>query len=174
MTMEYHYTTYRSPIGAIHLLAGSKGLKAVGLNQSFDDFRQEYARRAPGDWKKTKPEDDQILGQAVTALEAYFKLGTPLPAKFPLEMEGTSFQIKVWQALLKIPQGQTSSYGQIAGQIGHPKAARAVGSACGSNPLSLFVPCHRVVGGNGSLCGFGGGLNIKALLLKKEGIEVGN
>jgi methylated-DNA-[protein]-cysteine S-methyltransferase len=165
--MNYHYTTYRSPFGEIHLLAGSKGLRAVGLAQSLQDFKADNMRRAPGEWVKVRPAEHPILNQAVRALDTYFKQGQALH-DVPLELQGTPFQIQVWKALGKIPYGKTSSYGQIAAKVGKSKAARAVGTACGANPLALFVPCHRVVGGNGGLCGFGGGLDMKRNLLDLE------
>ena len=86
----------------------------------------------------------------------------------PIHMKGTDFQKKVWQALLEIPYGETRSYGEIAARIGCPKGARAVGQACNRNPIMIIVPCHRVIGGNGRLVGFGGGLDIKEKLLTLE------
>ncbi len=88
----------------------------------------------------------------------------------PLEPSGTPFQMKVWQALLTIPYGKTKSYGEIAAQIGNPKASRAVGMANNKNPIAVFIPCHRVIGANGSMVGFGGGLHNKELLLRTEGL----
>ena len=88
----------------------------------------------------------------------------------PLRLVGTAFQLSVWQALKKIPYGRTRSYREIARSIGRPTATRAVGAANGQNPLPIFVPCHRVIGSNGSLTGFGGGLDVKLALLRLEGV----
>lgn len=110
------------------------------------------------------------LARAAAALRAYASGGTGrrLP---PLDLDGTPFQRSVWKRLCAIPAGKTISYGAIAASIGRPKAARAVGAAVGSNPVPILVPCHRVVGGNGSLTGFGLGLPMKRALLIHEGIE---
>jgi methylated-DNA-[protein]-cysteine S-methyltransferase len=168
--MEFHYTAYRSPLGEIHLLASSKGLRALGMRQSYPDFWQENQRIAKGEWVHVKSEKDPILSQAVDALDAYFKKGRSLPTNFPLDLQGTLFQVKVWKALLKIPFGKTYSYGQVAAKVGKPSAARAVGGACRCNPVALFVPCHRVIAGDGNLTGFGGGgVEIKRKLLTLEG-----
>jgi methylated-DNA-[protein]-cysteine S-methyltransferase len=140
------------------------------LNRTYHDFYLGNMRRSGGDWIKVKPEAHPVLKQAVQALEVYFEEGRPLPTDIPLDLEGTPFQLQVWKALRKIPFGKTNSYGQVAAKIGRPKSPRAVGAACGSNPVSLFVPCHRVVASNGSLCGFGGGLDVKQSLLEHEGI----
>nr|WP_273702385.1 methylated-DNA--[protein]-cysteine S-methyltransferase [Tepidanaerobacter syntrophicus] len=88
-----------------------------------------------------------------------------------MDLKGTDFQISVWEALLNIPYGTTKTYSQVAAEIGRPKATRAVGGAIGANPVSIVVPCHRVIGKDGSLTGFGGGLEIKKKLLKLEGIS---
>ncbi len=167
--MEYRYTVFPSPFGNIHLLAGDEGLVAVGLNQTYADFLKQNQNRAPGEWKKAAPEEDEVLARATRSLHGYFHGGLPLSNDIPLAMAGTPFQLRVWNALRKIPHGKTLSYGEIADKIGLSGGARAVGNACGSNPLPLFVPCHRVLQSDGSLGGFGGGLGLKQLLLKHEG-----
>lgn len=168
--MEYRYTVYRSPVGTHYLLASPKGLMAVGLNEKFQSFKDQHGRRARGQWKKVEASKDKILRQAVSALDAYFKRGKPLPADLRLDLVGTPFQLKVWKALRRIPFGRTSSYGQIAKMVGHPGASRAIGGACGANPIPLFVPCHRVLASDGRLGGFGGGLAMKEQLLSNEEI----
>lgn len=110
-----------------------------------------------------------LLGEVREQLNQYFA-GARKRFELPLQFGGTAFQHGVWEALLDIPYGETRTYGQIAAAIGRPKAVRAVGHAIGSNPISILVPCHRVIGKDGSLTGFGGGLAIKELLLKGEGI----
>jgi methylated-DNA-[protein]-cysteine S-methyltransferase len=108
-----------------------------------------------------------ILVEAERQLSDYFA-GKRTQFELPLEPRGTEFQKKVWRHLRRIPFGKTRSYGDIARTVGSPRASRAVGAACGKNPLSIVVPCHRVVGANGALTGFGGGLETKAELLALE------
>ena len=108
-----------------------------------------------------------VFGKAFLWLDAYFS-ASPLPSLPPLEPKGTEFQKRVWLALLQIPQGQTESYGELALRLGC-KSPRAVGSAVGRNPISLFLPCHRVLGAGGTLTGYAGGLERKEYLLRLEG-----
>jgi methylated-DNA-[protein]-cysteine S-methyltransferase len=102
------------------------------------------------------------------ALEAYFEGDIAAIDRVPVQADGTPFQLKVWKALREIPAGETISYGELAGRIGQPTASRAVGLANGSNPISIVVPCHRVIGANGKLTGYGGGLDRKRWLLNHE------
>ncbi len=111
--------------------------------------------------------DGCFLKQAADQLDEYFK-GKRTVFDFPLDVEGTVFQKQVWDALYRIPFGETRSYQEIACEIGRPKASRAVGMACHVNPVVIAVPCHRVIGKNGSLTGFGGGLDKKSYLLEFE------
>ena len=111
--------------------------------------------------------DDTAFGEVVDQLNAYFA-GELTDFNVALAPSGTEFQLAVWQALTQIPFGETASYGELASAIGRPSAARAVGAANGQNPISIIVPCHRVIGASGNLTGYGGGLDRKALLL---GIE---
>lgn len=115
-------------------------------------------------------EDTQVppLQQAVDELQRYFA-GEVVHFSCPLDLRGTPFQLSVWQALQEIPYGETSSYGEIARTIGRPAASRAVGAANGANPVAIIVPCHRVIGSNKTLTGYGGGLPTKAWLLSLEG-----
>lgn len=112
-----------------------------------------------------------LIGQAISELEEYFAGGRQ-SFTLPLSPQGTPFQKSVWDALLTIPYGQTRTYGQIAAQIGKPKACRAVGLANHNNPISILIPCHRVIGANGSLTGYGGGLPAKKKLLELEQIHL--
>ena len=108
------------------------------------------------------------MNQATEELRAYFA-GRIRVFSVPLDMEGTDFQLNVWDRLTKIPYGATRSYAQVAEAVGRPKAVRAVGAANGSNPVAIIVPCHRVIGSNGKLTGYGGGLPLKKRLLELEG-----
>lgn len=110
-----------------------------------------------------------VLRQATEELQRYFS-GEVVHFSCPLNMRGTPFQISVWQALQTIPYGESRSYGEIAASIGRPAASRAVGAANGANPVAIIVPCHRVIGSNKSLTGYGGGLSTKAWLLSLEGV----
>jgi O-6-methylguanine DNA methyltransferase len=110
------------------------------------------------------------LQQAVQELQRYFA-GEKLTFSCPLDLQGTAFQVSVWQALRDIPYGETRSYAEIAQVTGRPSAVRAVGAANGANPIAVIVPCHRVIGSNGTLTGYGGGLSTKSWLLSLEGIR---
>jgi len=111
--------------------------------------------------------DEEPFAEVIRQLQAYFS-GELKEFNVPLAMEGTEFQLRVWNALRAIPYGETISYAQLAERIGNPKAVRAVGLANGSNPIPIIVPCHRVIGSDGSLTGFGGGLSTKKRLLELE------
>ncbi|KQY06493.1 cysteine methyltransferase [Mycobacterium sp. Root135] len=151
-----HYRTMESPVGML-TLAGSGGrLRHLRM------VDQTYEPSHDG-WEV----HDEHFGDAIAQLEAYFA-GERLDFDLDLDLIGTEFQRKVWAALLSIPYGETRSYGQIAAQIGSPGASRAVGLANGHNPIGIIVPCHRVIGANGSLTGYGGGLNKKKQLLEME------
>ena len=151
-----HFRTMDSPVGML-TLAGSGGrLRHLRM------VDQTYEPSHDG-WEV----HDDYFGDAVAQLDAYFA-GELLDFDLDLDLAGTEFQRKVWAALLSIPYGETRSYGQIAAQIGSPGASRAVGLANGHNPIGIIVPCHRVIGANGSLTGYGGGLNKKKQLLEME------
>jgi len=115
-------------------------------------------------------EGPQPLASAVACLNRYFA-GEPENLNQPLDLQGSRFQMQVWSTLRQIPAGKVATYGDIAARIGRPRGARAVGQACGSNPVVLFVPCHRVVAANGGLGGFGSGLDLKEELLRHEGVS---
>jgi len=155
----YHAKMIATPVGELTLIATDKGLSAIL-------WESEGAQRVP---LKPISRNDQhlILCEAERQLREYFA-GERQQFDMPYDTVGTEFQKKVWQALLTIPFGETRSYQQIAEQIGHPKAMRAVGAANGKNPLSIMAPCHRVIGSNGKLTGFAGGLAVKAFLLELE------
>jgi methylated-DNA-[protein]-cysteine S-methyltransferase len=152
-----HHTVVDSPIGPLTLVGADGALTGVYMD------RQRY---------RPEPEtfgdrDDVPFTEAARQLEEYFA-GTRTRFDLPLAPVGTPFQRQVWEALQAIPYGQTVSYGQLADRLGRPAAARAVGFANGHNPISIIVPCHRVVGSNGDLTGYGGGLERKRRLLDFE------
>ena len=165
----YHHTAYHSPLGPVFLLKESEGLVAVGLNMDWAEFEKRYKKIAPGEWQEVEADSDRILRAAVKSLDDFFQAGKPLDTTIPISLKGAAFQMQVWRELLQIASGETTTYGEIARKIGSVGAARAVGTACGANPIPLFVPCHRVVGAKGNLCGFGGGgIEIKRRLLSME------
>jgi methylated-DNA-[protein]-cysteine S-methyltransferase len=155
----YSSKTMQSPVGKLKLVASHCGLAAI-LWEKDDPKR---VRLSPLAENKEHP----VLLEAERQLNEYFA-GKRKTFSLKFDFAGTEFQKRVWQALRTIPFGETRSYGQIARQIGHPKAVRAVGAANGKNPISIIVPCHRVVGSNGQLTGFAGGLETKASLLRIE------
>lgn len=148
-----------SPVGDLTLVASDRGLVAV-LWPDDDPARV----RLPAMQDRA---DHPVLVQAAAQLTDYFA-GDRQAFDLPLDVRGTAFQQRVWAALLTIPFGQTRSYGAIAQAIGQPTASRAVGAANGRNPLSIVAPCHRVIGGNGALTGFAGGMEAKGWLLDFE------
>ena len=157
---QYVSKTVDSPVGKLKLVATEWGLAAIlWENDDPDRVRLDIVA-----------EDDNhpILVETARQLDEYFA-GSRMSFDLALDFAGTDFQRRVWQALLTIPFGETRSYGQIARQIGHPDAARAVGAASGKNPISIVTPCHRVIGSTGKLTGFAGGLATKARLLALEG-----
>lgn len=159
----YACKTMHSPVGELTLVAGDNALKAV-LWENDDPARVCLTPRH-------EDSSHPVLVEAQRQLEEYFA-GTRERFDLPLDFDGTDFQRQVWQALLTIPFGETRSYAQIARQIGSPKAVRAVGAANGRNPISIIAPCHRVIGSNGKLTGFAGGMKAKAFLLKLEAKEL--
>ena len=163
MKETFFFTHYQSPLG-IYLLASSKrGVVCVKTEERSETSLSRWER----DGMELKEDAESNLG-LISELDAYFA-GKLRQFTIPLDLRGTSFQRQVWDLLCGIPWGETRSYGQIAQALGRPRAARAVGRAVGTNPVSIVVPCHRVVGSDGSLTGYGGGLDRKVALLKLEG-----
>lgn len=157
--MELYCNTIQTPVGELKLVVHDAALVAVL-------WVHEYERLFANQILKVN-DHHPILKQAKLQLEEYFK-GQRTKFDLKLDMHGTEFQKKVWQALQSIPFGETRSYLQIATQIGNPKAVRAVGAANGRNPVSIIVPCHRVIGANGKLVGYAGGMDNKTKLLDLE------
>ncbi len=154
---EIHFTRIPSPIGELTLVASEKGLRGVYM----EDHKK--ASLTLDLWKN----DPSRFAAATRQLDEYFS-GKRRTFDLPLDLQGTPFQLQAWQALLKIHFGKTLSYGEQAALISNPKAVRAIGLANGKNPISIIVPCHRVIGKNGSLTGYGGGLERKRFLLELE------
>ncbi|WP_035387372.1 methylated-DNA--[protein]-cysteine S-methyltransferase [Ferrimonas senticii] len=151
------YSELTTPLGPLLLVANQHGLVAVNFQHGSEPL--PIAEH----WQR----DDQALALARQQLTEYFA-GQRQQFQLPLAANGTDFQQQVWTALTTIPYGVTASYGEVAKQIGRPKAVRALGAANGKNPLAVVVPCHRVIGANGSLTGYNGGLAIKQFLLALE------
>jgi len=163
--MKNHLYTTPTPLGPMLLLATDQGLSGAWFVGQ---------RHFPAQWSvsaitQQRPQH-RILANACEQLQGYFE-GRRQRFDLPLDLSaGTVFQQAVWQALLRIDWGHTSSYGQLASQLGRPKASRAVGTAVGRNPISIIVPCHRVLGSQGALTGYAGGLERKQDLLTREGV----
>lgn len=151
--MTTYTTTIDSPVGPLLLTSDGTSLTRLLFDAEPDPV-----------WS-TEP--CEVLDRAVTQLREYFA-GERTDFDLPLDPAGTPFQKATWMALRDIPYAQTINYGQLAGRVGNPNASRAVGLANGRNPISIVVPCHRVIGANGSLTGYGGGLDRKRLLLDLE------
>ncbi|HEY1772094.1 MAG TPA: methylated-DNA--[protein]-cysteine S-methyltransferase [Gammaproteobacteria bacterium] len=159
----YHHTM-DSPIGGLLLVGDADALHGV----YFQDGKRG-AHKPDKTWEPSERPFKEVQRQ----LKAYF-VGKLEDFDLPLSPQGTEFQLKVWKALQTIPYGKTWSYGELARRIKRPAASRAVGAANGQNPIPVIVPCHRVIGANGSLTGFGGGLPIKQKLLALEGALPGS
>ena len=155
--LEVATTTLETPIGELRIEATSRGVRRI-------DFHAGASRAAK---TAADPAAQSHLERAVRQLREYFA-GKRNAFELDLDMAGTPHQLRVWQALLGIPYGRTLTYGEVAARLGKPRAARAVGRACATNPVPVVVPCHRVVGGDGALHGFGGGLWRKKVLLDLE------
>lgn len=153
-----------TPIGVLHIVATPKGVAQI----DFVRPRRGRGRSARPTSTAAAKQARSHIANAIRQIREYFS-GRRKDFDLPLDLHGTPNQQMVWQGLLEIPFGKTKTYGELAGNIGAPRAARAVGTACGSNPVPLIVPCHRVIGSTGGLHGYGGGLWRKKLLLELEG-----
>ena len=160
--MTLHRLTIDSPVGPLRLIATESHLVAV----LWPDDAEGRVRFVT-DPVDVAAADHPILAAAADQLDEYFA-GDRRSFDLPLDLRGTEFQQQVWRALAEIPFGETSTYGKQAAAIGRPRAIRAVGSANGRNPLSIVLPCHRIVGADGKLTGFAGGLDTKRWLLDHE------
>lgn len=184
---QIHYTKMTSPIGDIYLFALGGQLVEVSFHT---EFTGKISRRLlkvlggsgslvredeSGEDNNSEGEsgrDNSILKNACRQINEYFE-GRRKTFTLPYQTFGTPFEISVWNEIAKIPYGSTISYSCLADAAGSPKGARAAGGSCGKNPLPIIIPCHRVIGSQGSLTGFSGGLEIKKFLLKMEGVNIG-
>lgn len=158
--MKYSYL--ETPLGDVLATRDERGITGLDLPRS------RYPRRVRDDWER----DDAAFDDIRTQLGEYFA-GERQEFDLPLNLGGSPFQTLVWNALIDIPYGETTSYGKVAVAIGHPDGPRAVGLANGQNPVPIIVPCHRVIGANGALTGYGGGLDAKRWLLDHEAKHAG-
>lgn len=158
--MRRHEAWIDSSVGWLRIVGDDEAVTAI----EFHHGREPDPAPSP-------PADGPVV-EARRQLGEYFD-GRRREFQLPLRADGTAFQLATWRALREIPYGETISYGEVARRIGEPRAFRAVGSASGSNPLPIVVPCHRVIGADGSLTGYGGGLEIKSGLLSLEGARTG-
>lgn len=157
MKSSLAFKQIRTPVGQVSLTASDKGISSLTFGKPSEVCR--------GTAKQQK-----WIRISETALRKYFKGDGQAFKKIPLDVSGTEFQKKVWSVLKQIPTGKTLTYGEVARRVGRPKAFRAVGTACGKNPIALIIPCHRVVASGNSLGGYAGGLRIKRNLLGREGV----
>lgn len=161
--MPHSRTTLRSPVGELTLVAGNEGLVAI-LWEEDDPRRVPLGPLVEDSGHPVLAETERQLGEYFAGKRRAFDL--------PLDFRGTGFQKDVWRTLLEIPFGETRSYAEIAHAVGRPTAFRAVGAANGRNPISIVAPCHRVIGTNGALTGFAGGIEAKQRLLALEGLSL--
>lgn len=160
------YATLESPVGTVYVGGSAEGVHRIEFGRTAEEGAR-FLERLERDSGSVPVEDAAAAREAVEELRAYFA-GERSEFEVPLAPKGTPFQQAVWQALLEIPYGTRATYGAIARRIGKPSGPRAVGMATGRNPISVIVPCHRVVGANGTLTGYGGGLDRKEWLLALE------
>jgi len=175
-----HATIMQSPVGPLFLAASESGLFALEfyarlpgqrtIRPNPRDLRSENGRRENEGIQFV--ESPRVMQPYVQELEQYFG-GARRRFSFPLDLRGTDFQLACWRALLEIPYGETRTYAEMARAVGKPQAFRAVGMANNRNPAAIVVPCHRVIASDGTLCGYGGGLDIKRKLLELEGAVSG-
>ena len=174
----FHSTVVTSPVGTLFLAASDRGLVALEFDTRLAG--QQTIRPNPRDLRAERQkviavhfeESEAAMRAYVRELEEYFA-GERRQFSFPLDLRGTNFQLACWRALLAIPYGETRTYGDIARAVGRPQGFRAVGMANNRNPVAIVVPCHRVIASDGTLCGYGGGLDVKRKLLELEGALTG-
>jgi methylated-DNA-[protein]-cysteine S-methyltransferase len=152
--------TCEAPFGVVTVVGSDLGIRFVMFSNDAHPKPLEMLHIS-------EIEIHESVNDAITQLEEYFA-GSRHDFELPLDLQGTEFQIAAWNALAEIPYGRTASYGQQAASIGRPKAVRAIGGANGRNPVAIVLPCHRIVGADGSLTGFGGGIEVKKWLLDHE------
>lgn len=158
---KIYYSSMPSPVGTLLLATTEKGLCRLQFDAELPAARKDEL------WIESRGE----LQAGEEQLNAYFR-GDLRDFTLPLDLRGTPFQLSCWEALRQIPYGRTCSYAELAQQVGSPRAFRAVGQANHNNPVAIVVPCHRVIGANGTLTGYGGGLSVKQALLRLEAGEL--
>ncbi len=169
-TTILYWSSVPSPRGLIVVMATERGVCWTGTPGTAIDDGFAWLRRRMQIGRVIEGEKISPLQQAMDEMRRYLG-GARVQFTCPLDLHGTAFQVRVWEELTRIPYGETRSYSEIAIAIGRLSAARAVGAANGANPVAIIVPCHRVIGSNGTLTGYGGGLPTKAWLLALEGIH---
>ena len=165
---KLYYTCFPSPVDTLGVVATDLGVCRLDLKVEPSAFRGVLEQR----YRCSVREDNRRFTEIRDALDGYFRgTVTEFPGKIDF-VEGTEFQRRVWRTLLTIPYGQVRSYAWVARQIGQPKAVRAVGQANGRNPVAIIVPCHRVIRNDGTIGGYGSGIDVKQALLKREGVSL--
>ncbi len=164
------YEVFDSPIDPLLAIVSPEGLVALEFDgaRRLASAKKRLSFRVPGAEFAEAPRRGGAMAPVRNWFRAYFAGSELEGGALPHRLLGTEFQVAVWEALFEVPAGQTRTYGQLAHRIGHPDAARAVGAAVGQNPIAIVAPCHRIIGANGSLTGFGGGLPRKRWLLAHE------
>lgn len=158
--MEYNYSRLSSPVGHLHLISDKNNLIALIFNNNWNDFKKYFN-------SNLTDKKDKVIKKTEIQLKEYFS-GKRKDFEIPMIFSGTEFQKQAWECLQQIPFGKTISYGEQARKMKNPRAVRAVGGANGKNKICIIVPCHRVIGQNGLLTGFTGGIKIKKQLLEFE------
>lgn len=166
-----YWSSMPSAQGLCTVIATEKGVCWMGTPGTSREYGLSWLERRLAVARVVEGAEVEPLRQALDQLRRYFA-GERLQFSCALDLRGSPFQVAVWQELYRIPYGQTRTYAQLANAIGRPKAVRAVGAANGANPVAVIVPCHRVIGSDGTLTGYGGGLPMKAWLLALEGIAL--
>jgi methylated-DNA-[protein]-cysteine S-methyltransferase len=159
----FNYSRISSPVGPAHLLASERGLAAIYFGEQVPAMDRRFPAAQRGGFGR-----NLWLLRTEAFLHCYFAGDLDFSPEIALDLQGTPFQLAVWEELQGIPPGETACYGEIAKRVDRPHASRAVGAAIGRNPVSVLVPCHRVVGSTGKLTGYAGGLEIKRFLLDHE------
>ena len=164
--MEVTYTFFDTPLGTFYAAFTPRGICELSLSCKNED---EFVARLRKRFHVEPVQDDSLVRSLLRQISSYLR-GVHIAWNYDIDVsDATEFQQAVWEEARRIPYGQTTTYGELAKRVGRPRAARAVGAAMGANPLLLIVPCHRVIGANGSLTGFGCGLEVKERLLRLEG-----
>lgn len=162
---------YESPVGELAVAVDDRGVVGLRLPERGGHGPTMGDTRGVRDQDVVWEREPVRTAEAMLALDRYFEGDADAFRSLPMMPHGTDFQMRVWEACARVPFGVTATYGDLAAAVGRPQAARAVGGAMNRNPIAIMVPCHRIVGSTGSLTGYGGGLGVKAWLLRHEGLE---